>query len=57
MPNRPDKRDYITLASSILQFHPEPVNGVFVDDIDKKAYPSVSITFARTAFRVATKIL
>ncbi|EIT73540.1 hypothetical protein F9C07_1956837 [Aspergillus flavus] len=40
MPNRPDKRDYITLASSILQFHPEPVNGVFVDDIDKKAYPS-----------------
>ncbi|KAE8364254.1 hypothetical protein BDV27DRAFT_116054 [Aspergillus caelatus] len=40
MPNRPDKRDYITLASSILQFHPEPVNGVFADDIDKKAYPS-----------------
>ncbi|KNG87407.1 hypothetical protein ANOM_004026 [Aspergillus nomiae NRRL 13137] len=40
LPNRPDKRDYVTLASSIVQFHPEPIDGVFVEDIDKKAYPS-----------------
>ncbi|PIG79029.1 hypothetical protein AARAC_003592 [Aspergillus arachidicola] len=40
MPNRPDKRDYITLASSIVQFYPEAVDGVFADDIDKKAYPA-----------------
>lgn len=56
MPNRPDKRDYITLASSLLQFHPEPVNGVFADDVDKKAYPSVSAIFARTPDRAATKV-
>ncbi|KAE8391584.1 hypothetical protein BDV23DRAFT_152979 [Aspergillus alliaceus] len=40
LPNRPDKRDYITLASSIVQFYPEAMNGVFAKDIDKKAYPS-----------------
>ncbi|KAF7595184.1 hypothetical protein BBP40_006928 [Aspergillus hancockii] len=40
LPNRPDKRDAITLAASLLQFRPEFIDGVKVDEIDKKAYPS-----------------
>ncbi|KAE8151735.1 hypothetical protein BDV25DRAFT_152226 [Aspergillus avenaceus] len=40
MPNRPDKRDYITLASSLLNFRPEPIIGVSADQIDQKAYPA-----------------
>ncbi|KAE8349227.1 hypothetical protein BDV28DRAFT_152083 [Aspergillus coremiiformis] len=40
LPSRPDKRDYITLASSLLHFRPEPMNGVMPDEIDKKAYPA-----------------
>ncbi|KAE8387387.1 hypothetical protein BDV23DRAFT_161323 [Aspergillus alliaceus] len=39
LPSRPDKRDYITLASSVVGFRPEPIDGVNPDNIDVKAHP------------------
>lgn len=45
LPNRPDKRDSITLGSSAVGFEVEFVDGVTPDDIDLKSLPYVRVTW------------
>lgn len=52
LPSRTDKRDAITLGSSVTDFHVDWIEGVSAEDMDLKAYPPVRLASCNPTYVV-----